>query len=555
MFLNFFVNKVEDIRASITTPLVSLCTSVAPVSTWSSFSPVSLQDIQDLVRKMKPTSSPVDIIPTSLLLNVFDEVGPWLVKLINLSLKSGTVSSYFKHALVNPILKKPNLDPGQPINYRPISKLPFMSKMMEKVVAKQLTSIMEDNDLYDKYQSGFRSIHSTETALVKVSSDVMMAADSGRYTVLTLLDLTSAFDTVDHNTLIHRLKSEMGFSGAVLQWFASYINGRTFNVAFNDVMSNVSTLSCGVPQGSVLGPVLFLLYLMPLGRLIRGFKNVSYHFYADDIQLYCSFNDSEFHFLPEFLDCISCIKNWFSSNYLHINPNKTETLIIAPDKKIPLIKNSLGDLGSSVKSSIRNLGVVFNQSMSLEGHCRQLTKNCFYHLRNISKVRHLLSKPDLELVIHAFISSRIDYCNSVFTCFNKSTLCKLQMVQNAAARLLTGTSRTSHITPILSSLHWLPVNFRIEYKILVLTFRALHGQAPLYISDMLCPYTSGRSLRSSGQGLLRFPKTKFKTRGDLAFQAAAPRLWNGLPQSLREMNCVDTFKKHLKTSLFKKAFS
>uniref|UniRef100_A0A8C5D409 Reverse transcriptase domain-containing protein n=1 Tax=Gouania willdenowi TaxID=441366 RepID=A0A8C5D409_GOUWI len=555
-FMTFFNHKIHKIRDKISHSLPSPGPAV-PLNVnrpnLNCFTHIGLQELNSIISSSKPSTCLSDPIPTKLFKEVIPLVCPSLLETINISLS--IVPSYFKHALVNPILKKPNLDPGQPINYRPISKLPFMSKMMEKVVAKQLTSIMEDNDLYDKYQSGFRSIHSTETALVKVSSDVMMAADSGRYTVLTLLDLTSAFDTVDHNTLIHRLKSEMGFSGAVLQWFASYINGRTFNVAFNDVMSNVSTLSCGVPQGSVLGPVLFLLYLMPLGRLIRGFKNVSYHFYADDIQLYCSFNDSEFHFLPEFLDCISCIKNWFSSNYLQINPNKTETLIIAPDKKIPLIKNSLGDLGSSVKSSIRNLGVVFNQSMSLEGHCRQLTKNCFYHLRNISEVRHLLSKPDLELVIHAFISSRIDYCNSVFTCFNKSTLCKLQMVQNAAARLLTGTSRTSHITPILSSLHWLPVNFRIEYKILVLTFRALHGQAPLYISDMLCPYTSGRSLRSSGQGLLRFPKTKFKTRGDLAFQAAAPRLWNGLPQSLWEMNCVDTFKKHLKTSLFKKAFS
>uniref|UniRef100_A0A8C5D5C0 Reverse transcriptase domain-containing protein n=1 Tax=Gouania willdenowi TaxID=441366 RepID=A0A8C5D5C0_GOUWI len=252
-----------------------------------------------------------------------------------------------------------------------------MSIIMEKMVAKQLTSYMEQHNYYDKYQSGFRSIHSTETALLKVSSDVMMAADSGRYTVLVLLDRTAAFDTVDHSILVDRLESEMGFSGTVLQWFTSYINGRTFNVAINDVMSNMSNLSCGVAQGSVLGPVLFLLYLMPLGRLIRHFKNVSYHFYVDDIQLYCSFNDSEFHFLSEFLDCISCIKNWLSSNYLQINSNKTETLIIAPDKNIPLIKNSLGDLGSSVKTSLRNLGVVFDQSMSLEGHCRQLTKNCF----------------------------------------------------------------------------------------------------------------------------------------------------------------------------------
>lgn len=153
-------------------------------------------------------------------------------------------------------------------------------------------------------------MHSTETALLRVSSDVMIAADSGRYPVLVLLDLTSAFDSVDHDTLIDWLKSEIGFSGAVLQWFSSYIKGRTFNVEVNNIMSSVSSLSCGVAQGSVFGPVLFLLYLMPLSGLIRGFENVSYYFCADDVQLYCSFNDSEFHYLSVFLDCVSCIKNW-----------------------------------------------------------------------------------------------------------------------------------------------------------------------------------------------------------------------------------------------------
>lgn len=371
---------------------------------------------------------------------------------------------------------------------------------------------------------------------------------------MVLLDLTSAFDTVDHDLLIDRLESELGFSGTVLQWFSSYIKGRTFNVVVNNIMSHVSKLSCGVAQGSVLGPVLFLLYLLPLGRIICGFENVSYHFYADDIQLYCSFNDSEFHSLSMLLECVSCIKNWLSSNYLQINSNKTETLIIAPDKKIPIIKNYLGALGSSVKTSLRNLGVVFDQSMSLESHSRQLTKNCFYHLRNISKVRRLLSKSDLEMIIHAFISSRIDYCNSVFTYLNKKTLNRLQIVQNSAARLLTGAARTAHITPVLSDLHWLPVKFRIDFKILVLTFRALHGQAPQYITDLLCPYSSGRSLRSSGQNLLKVPKTHFKTRGDLSFQAVAPRLWNELPLSLRVLDSVDSFKKQLKTVLFGRAF-
>ena len=193
--------------------------------------------------------------------------------------------------------------------------------------------------------------------------------------------------------------------------------------------------------------------------------------------------------------------------------------------------------------------------MSLEHHSRQLVKNCSFQLRNIAKLRSMVSKQELEMIIHAFVSSRLDYCNSLFTCLNKKALARLQSVQNAAARLLTSTGRRAHITPVLKSLHWLPVAYRFHFKILVLTFRALHGQAPFYIVDLITPYSSARSLRSSGQNLLMVPRTCFKTRGDRSFKAVAPRLWNELPQDLRSLDSVDTFKKLLKTYLFRRAFA
>ncbi|XDV22173.1 hypothetical protein PO909_027128, partial [Leuciscus waleckii] len=233
------------------------------------------------------------------------------------------------------------------------------------------------------------------------------------------------------------------------------------------------------------------------------------------------------------------VKSWLASNCLQLNSEKTETLIVAPDNKIPSILQHLGSLSLTVQSSLRNLGVWFDQSMSL----------------NIAKLRSILSDSDLEMVIHAFISSRLDYCNSCNGNFQKSALNRLQMVQNAVARLLTGSSRRTHITPILSSLHWLPIKFRIDLKKLVLTFRALNGQSPQYIADLLLPYSPGRALRSSGQSLLFVPKTRYKTRGDRSFQVVAPRLWNALPLSLRVADSVDSFKKQLKTLLFQQAFS
>lgn len=192
--------------------------------------------------------------------------------------------------------------------------------------------------------------------------------------------------------------------------------------------------------------------------------------------------------------------------------------------------------------------------LSFDQHIKELTQTSFFHLRNIAKLRSIVSQSELEQIIHAFISSRLDYCNSLFTCLSKSSLDHLQLIQNAAARLLTRSSRTTHITPILSSLHWLPIKFRIHFKVLLFTYRAMHGQAPVYICDLLRPYITSRSLRSSDQGLLAVPCSCRKTKGDRAFEVVAPTLWNTFPSDICSAVSVDIFRRMLKTYLFKQAF-
>uniref|UniRef100_A0A672H2B5 Reverse transcriptase domain-containing protein n=1 Tax=Salarias fasciatus TaxID=181472 RepID=A0A672H2B5_SALFA len=378
--------------------------------------------------KTKPSSSPVDVLPSKLTASVFDTIGPWVTKMLNLSLASGVFPSIFKHAVVEPKLKKANLDQHELKNYRSISKLPYLFKLLEKVVTKQLTSFLQEHDIYDIFQSGFRKHHSTETALLKVSSEILISADLGRYTVLVLVDLSSAFDTVDHQILINKLQDLIGLSGSVLKWFSSYLTGRSFSVSANNTMSEPASLQYGVPQGSVLGPLLFLLYLLPLGQIIQQFSDASYHLFADDLQLYCTFKPSEAHKLSLLMNCLSLIKQWLRDNNLQLNSEKTETLIIAPDSAIPAIKQHFGDLSPSTKTELRNLGVIFDSTMSLDHHSRQLVRTCFFQLRNIAKLRPMVSKKELEMIIHAFISSRLDYCNSLFTCRNKKELACLQYV-------------------------------------------------------------------------------------------------------------------------------
>ena len=172
-----------------------------------------------------------------------------------------------------------------------------------------------------------------------------------------------------------------------------------------------------------------------------------------------------------------------------------------------------------------------------------------------AKIKSFISTTDLETVVHAFISSRLDYCNSLYSACNKKAISRLQMIQNSAARLLTNTKKRSHITPILATLHWLPVSYRIDFKILLITFKAFYGMAPSYIVDLLKPYTPERNLRSADKALLDPPNTNFVTRGDRAFSARAPLLWNELPIGLRLAESVPSFKSLLKTHLYIKCFS
>ena len=172
---------------------------------------------------------------------------------------------------------------------------------------------------------------------------------------------------------------------------------------------------------------------------------------------------------------------------------------------------TLDDITLASSTTVRNLGVIFDQDLSFNYHIKQTSMTAFFHLRNIAKIRHILSQNDAEKLVHAFVTSRLDYCNSLLSgCPNKS-LKTLQLVQNAAARVLTKTRKRDHITPILTSLHWLPIKFRIEFKILLLTFKALNGQAPSYLKELIVPYVPTRTLRSQHAGLLVSLKVERET--------------------------------------------
>ena len=563
-FMNFFNNKTLSIREKVKTLLPSCNTDNAnsvsatgPANHLHCFKPLGPQQLISVITSSRSATCFLDPIPTKLLKDMLPQVSTFLLDMINPSLLTGYVPQSFKVAAIKPLLKKPTLDPEVLANYRPISNLPFLSKVLEKVVADQLNEFLQNNSLFEMFQSGFRRHHSTESALVKVTNDLLIASDEGCLSVLVLLDLSAAFDTVDHQILIERLDTLIGIKGTALSWFRSYLSNRTQFVHVNDESSLYTKVSYGVPQGSVLGPILFILYLLPLGSAIKKY-DINFHCYADDVQLYLSFKPNETNKISKLQACLQDITIWMTRNFLLLNSDKTEVIVLGPKHLRKQLVNdtvTLNDISLTSALTVRNLGVIFDQNLSFDSHIKEISRTAFFHLRNISKIRSLLSLKDAEKLIHAFVTSRLDYCNSLLSGCPSKSLRTLQLVQNTAARVLTGTRKRDHISPVLASLHWLPVTARIDFKVLLLTYKALHGQAPSYLEDLIVPYHPNKTLRSQNAGFLAVPRVLKSSMGGRAFCYRAPLLWNKLPIQIRGADTLSIFKNRLKTFLFNRAYN
>ena len=444
-------------------------------------------------------------------------------------------------------------------NYRPISNLPYISKVLERVVSKQLNSHLESQSLKENLQSAYRSNHSTETALLRVANDTLMAIDKQNCVALILLDLSAAFDTVDHITLLNRLQHRFGVTDSAHKWFASYLNDRTQSVVINGTSSAPKTLSCCVPQGSVLGPELFTQYNSPLADLIR-LHGVQLHLYADDSQLYLPFKPgiSEHDCIKQLEACIMDVRKWMAQNSLKLNDDKSEFVIIGTKQQLDKVNVNTVQIGSSsVKRnmSARNIGVWFDENLKLKDHVQKVCQSAWFHLRNISKIRKYLTAEQTELVVHALITSRLDSNNCLLYGVDDYLLRRLQKVQNAAAKVIVRKRKHDHVTPILQALHWLPIKQRVIFKIALLVFKCMHDLGPSYLKELLIPSISKRSLRSTTANVpsLVIPRVKLKY-GERSFSYSGPFIWNNLPIEVRSANTVTAFKGRLKTYLFTCAY-
>ena len=427
---------------------------------------------------------------------------------------------------------------------------------MERHVANQLRHYMESNNIHATFQSAYRAGHSTETALVKIHNDITCALSRHRKVIMVLLDLSSAFDTLDHRILLRRLRA-IGLTDNITNWFKSYLYERTTTVKIRSANSPPTTCFTGVPQGSVLGPLLFNIYCLPLAAVIDT-HGLSYHMYADDTQLYLDFSpDSESMVHSKISACVSDIKAWLSDNMLLLNENKTEAITIASqyDKTSSRDSIQLGNVSIPMSHSIRDLGVIIDKECTMEKHAAKVCSNANYYLQCIRKIRDCVDRDTCKILVHSLVTSRLDYGNPLLHNAPQKVINRLERVQRSSARLicLMGRRQRVSMTEVLHDLHWLPVSARVKYKILVLTFRALRSGTPRYLSDLVVRYTSIRSTRlqtNDSADRLVVPLYSGERTAGTAFSVVAPKLWNELPASVSSIKSVDIFKKKLKTHLF-----
>ena len=569
---DYFHQKVQDIysnfdqRDTADSHLLNESATPSASHKWNNFQAITEDELDGIIKDLNKKECEEDPIPVKLLLQCLEEIRPIILFIVNDSLKNGVFPEALKSALVRPSIKDENGDVNSYKNYRPISNLPFLSKIIEKSVHRQLETYLQRHNLHAEFQSGYKSNHSCETATLAIYNDLLCLSDSRSKIILLLLDLSAAFDTVNHELLLCRLQKTYGLSGNVLNWFKSYLSNRSFSVYIGKHRSKKCFLTIGVPQGSILGPILFILYTKELIAIARkhGFQ---IHLYADDTQLYIEFNPLSQDISSieqQIVECLAEIKDWMTANKLKLNPNKTEVLIASSVNRFSNWSNnglSFTVNGKSIEPSevVKNLGIKFDKNLSFEEHICSVVQACYIQLRNL---RALGSKLNFDLkkqLIHCLIFSKLDYCNGLFYGLPDKLIKKLQKVQNSCVRFLFGKegyTKWESVTPLLQQAHFLPVKERIKFKIALMVFKCLNNIAPSYLRACISVKDEPLKTLRTDQDffLLKTPSVTNLVRTERGFSFSGPYVWNNLPYELRTCCDINQFKKSLKTFLFKEAF-
>ena len=572
-FKNFFADKVDKIRKDIVkeseavTEVRNDAEEIEVNCRLDHFSPITLEEIKKLIGNMTNKFCGLDPIPSFLLKNCVEELSPVLLHIVNLSVMMAEFPTDMKKAVIKPTLKEDGADPDCLKNYRPVSNLPAISKLLERVVLNQLNQYLAENNLHCPVQSGYRPHHSCETLLVRMTDDIFKETQSDNIVILVLLDLSAAFDTIDHGILLDKLLRDFGICGKALGWFKSYLKNRFFCVKIDKALSDFLCLLFGVPQGSLLGPILFILYIKFLQRIASKY-GLSIQLYADDSQLYISFHPSRPSELNDIVEsvnkCLAEIKSWMVQNFMKLNESKTQLLIIG--KPLVLQKFNLSmeiQFGSTEITPTeckgdkwKSLGVKLDEALNMERQINSVRQKCGWTMNNIRTIGRYLDESTKLMLVKQLIISKLDFCNSLYMNLPNKRLRKLKSILNGCVRFIYNVhDRSEDLLPYYKMAHILSIDERIFFKVCLLSYKVVYGMSPDYLMEIVeidrsSDTNNTRARPAEDNLLMKLPKMSRLKASNRRFSNYAPVSWNSLPLRLRAISDVSSFKKMLKNYLF-----
>ena len=512
------------------------------------FSDVSQEQVIEVCKKFTPkTSKDAAGFQQNIILSDVDILAPVLAHLVNCSQSSGVFPESAKIARVVPVYKNKG-DKRSFENYRPISLLPIFSKIIERLIYNKVFEFLVRYEILFESQYGFRSGHNTTHAALDFIRNIEDVIESRQYAIGVFCDLSKAFDTLNHDILLKKLE-HYGIRDTALTWFTSYLNNRSQFVELNGHKSENLPLPTGVPQGSILGPLLFLLYINDLPSA----ADLKYVIFADDSNLLIQGNN---------LDALSIklnkelkgISDYFKANQLKLNAKKTKTVVFRK-KNLPSEQTQpeifLDGEKLGICEEAQFLGITIDSTLSWEKHCISVANKISRNNSVINRVKNLLPPPSLKLLYHSFIHPHVLYGLPAWGGCNAQNRKRIVNIQKRAIRTITKSYFSAHTEPRMKKLGLLKFEDLYEQQCLILMHDCYYQRAPKKINSLLSsPHSSDYNLRGPAQNPLDFKKPSFKSRAaSHSFSANGPALWNSTPNDLRKIEQKGLFKRSLKKTL------